>query len=673
MSDLFDPLSAAGPVRATVDDQAWLQAMLDFERALAQAQSEAGLLSPEHAKAIAVACDPARYNPTEIGATASGIGNPAAPLVRALTAEVGGEAARYVHLGATSQDVLDTASMLVLRRAVAELLSIVDRAGARAAELAARYRDTPQAGRTLGQQALPVTFGLTAAGWVSALTAARERLRGLRFAVQLGGAAGTLASLEEVARVGLAGASAAPGPTASAGSPVPAGRTTGGDLPSPVGLAVMPGLTPTADPASGPAVHDGGATTGLPTNAGLAMPAEAGTVATSAAITAPAMAAEAGTVATSAAIAGPAMAAGPGTVVTSAAITGPVMAAGPAESSGSAAIPGLAAIPGPVAFPGPAETAGLSAIPGSAVAIDPPPLTTPLLPADSPPPATASLPADSLLTTTPSLPADSPLTTTPLLPADSPLTTTPPPPTGPAVLTGLARALNLEEPTLPWHTERSRITTIAAALADLAATAAGIARTITLLAQTEIGEVHEQGPPGSGGSSTLPHKQNPVAAVLAAGAAAQAPGLVGTLFSVRAQEYQRAAGHWHAEWRPLAELVRVTGAAAYWMAESLERLRVDPVRMRANLDRTGGVLLAERVTAALTGRVGRLVAHDVVGRCARRAVAGEDFAAVLGADPVVAAQLSRQRIVELLDPAGYLGSAGVFVDRALAAWHMEDR
>ncbi|MGO1052255.1 class-II fumarase/aspartase family protein [Crossiella sp. CA198] len=458
MSDLFDPLCAAGPVRAAVEDQAWLHAMLDFERALAQAQSEAGLLAPEHAKAIAAACDPARYDPAGIGAAATGVGNPAAPLVRALTAEVDGEAARYVHLGATSQDVLDTASMLVLRRATGELLSIVDRAGVRAAELALRYRDTPQAGRTLGQQALPVTFGLTAAGWLSALTAARERLRGLRFAVQLGGAAGTLASLAEVAQ------------------------------------------------------------------AGLARPAAA-----------------------------------------AAAITGPV------------------------------------------------------------------------------------------------------------VLAALARVLDLDEPTLPWHTERSRVTSIAAALGDLAGAVAGIARTITLLAQTEIGEVHEDGPPGSGGSSTLPHKHNPVAAVLAAGAAAQAPGLVGTLFSLRAQEYQRAAGHWHAEWRPLSELVRVTGAAAYWLAESLDRLRVDPERLRANLDCTGGVLLAERVTAALTGRVGRLVAHDVVGRCARRAVAGEDFAAVLGADPVVAAQLSRQRIVELLDPAGYLGSAGVFVDRALAAWHEEVR
>ncbi|WHT15988.1 lyase family protein [Crossiella sp. CA-258035] len=521
MSDLFDGLSAAGPVRAEVGDRAWLRAMLAFERALATAQAEVGLLAPEHAAAIARACDqavrdpavgdpavgdsaardsvtrdsavrdPARdpaardpvardpaaadpaagdvaggdpaqlgpaeigaakarpaeigaveIDPAEIGAEASGVGNPAAPLVRALTARVGGAASRYVHQGATSQDVLDTAAMLVLRGATRALLSTVDIAGTRAAELAAAHRDTPQAGRTLGQQALPVTFGFTAATWLSALTAARDRLRGLRFAAQLGGAAGTLASLED---------------------------------------------------------------------------------------------------------------------------------------------------------------------------------------------------------------------------------------SGPTVLAALARELELDEPVLPWHTERSRLTAIAAAFGEVAGAAKGIARTIVLLAQTEVGEVFEEGPPGSGGSSTLPHKRNPVAAVLAAGAAAQAPGLVATVFAVRPQEYQRAAGNWHAEWRPLTELARVTGSAVHWVAESLARLRVDPGRMRANLDRTGGLLLAERVTSALVDEVGRLAAHDAVARCARQAAAEGGFAAVLAADPVVGEHLSAERIAELLDPAGYVGSAGLFVDRALAAWQEEDR
>jgi len=139
-----------------------------------------------------------------------------------------------------------------------------------------------------------------------------------------------------------------------------------------------------------------------------------------------------------------------------------------------------------------------------------------------------------------------------------------------------------------------------------------------------------------GGSSTLPHKRNPVAAVSAIACAAQAPGLVATLLAAAASpEHERAAGAWHAEWRPLSELLRSTGSAAAWLRASLCDLRVDTGRMRANLDVTGGLLLAERVTGTLAPARGRLAAR--------------------GAPPADG----------LLDPAGYLGSAGEFVDRAL--------
>jgi 3-carboxy-cis,cis-muconate cycloisomerase len=164
MSDLFDPLLAAGPVRSEVSDEAWLRALLEVESALAAAQADAGVLANAHAERIAEAADVGLYDAAEIGRQAVKIGNPAAPLARMLTERVGGDAARYVHFGATSQDVMDTAAMLVAARARASLLADLDACADAAAELARTHAGTVQVGRTLLQQALPVTFGLTAAG-----------------------------------------------------------------------------------------------------------------------------------------------------------------------------------------------------------------------------------------------------------------------------------------------------------------------------------------------------------------------------------------------------------------------------------------------------------------------------------------------------------------------------
>jgi 3-carboxy-cis,cis-muconate cycloisomerase len=235
---------------------------------------------------------------------------------------------------------------------------------------------------------------------------------------------------------------------------------------------------------------------------------------------------------------------------------------------------------------------------------------------------------------------------------------------GPAVLGAFARRLGLAEPALPWHTERSRIAELAGALGETCGIVSGITRTIVLLAQTEVAEAYEEAE-GTGGSSTMPHKRNPVAAIAAQAAAQQAPGLVATLLGAMAQEHQRAAGSWHAEWRPLTELFRVAGSAAYWLRTSLARLVVDPGRMRANLDATGGVLLSERITTELASEAGRLAAHDAVTACAKKAVAGEgELAELLAGDPLVGKHLSVERIRELLDPVRYLGSAPAFVERA---------
>jgi 3-carboxy-cis,cis-muconate cycloisomerase len=175
---------------------------------------------------------------------------------------------------------------------------------------------------------------------------------------------------------------------------------------------------------------------------------------------------------------------------------------------------------------------------------------------------------------------------------------------------------------------------------------------VVLLAQTEVGEVREAAE-GRGGSSAMPHKRNPVAAISARACARQAPGLVATLLANMDHEHQRAAGAWQAEWRPLTELLRSTGSAAAWLRDSLGCLEADPAAMRANLDRTGGLVLAERV--ALTAD------RDAVRRAALDAArTGRSFADTL-------AERGIEGAGELLDPAAYLGSAELFTDRALAA------
>jgi 3-carboxy-cis,cis-muconate cycloisomerase len=437
---LFDGVLARGRVRAQVDDRAWLQAMLDVEAALARAEAAAGLVPADHAEAVAAACRADRFDPAALGADAAAAGNPVVPLVRALTAAVPEAAAGAVHRGATSQDVLDSAAMLVARRALRPLLEDLDGAAAAAAGLAAAHRATPMAGRTLLQQALPVTFGLKAAGWLVGLDEAAARLhevRRARLAVQLGGAAGTLAAL--------------------------------GD-------------------------------------------------------------------------------------------------------------------------------AGLR------------------------------------------------------------------------VLAGLADRLGLAEPVLPWHTVRTRPAELAGALGEAAGAVGKAARDVVLLAQTEVAEVRGGGGPGGGGSSTLPHKRNPVAAVAALACAEQAPGLVATLLAAMVQEHERAAGPWHAEWRPFGDLLRAVGSAAAWLRDCLEHLEVDTARMQANLDRTGGLLLAERLAGALAPALGRLAAHDLVAEASARAVAeARPLGEVLSERPEVRVHLDPAEVEKLLDPAGYLGCADELVERALRA------
>ncbi|MEP6973043.1 MAG: 3-carboxy-cis,cis-muconate cycloisomerase [Actinomycetota bacterium] len=437
---LFDGVLARGDVREQVRDTAWLQAMLDVEAGLARAQSRVGLLDAAEAEAIALACRADAFDMDRLGREAAASGNPVVPLVRALTAAVDDPAAAgHVHRGATSQDILDTAAMLVAQRALDPLLRDLDAAASAAAALARDHRGALMAGRTLLQHALPTTFGLKAAGWLVGLDEAVARLdvvRSTRLAVQLGGAAGTMASL--------------------------------GDQ----GIAVM---------------------------------------------------------------------------------------------------------------------------------------------------------------------------------------------------YALAKELELSVPTISWHTDRTRIGELAGALGIAAGTIGKISRDVTLMAQTEVGEVRE-GIPGQGGSSTLPHKRNPIAAVCATACANQAPALVTSLLASMVQEHERGAGGWHAEWRPFADLLETVGSASAWLRESLEHLEIDTAKMRANLDLTGGQLLAERVTTALAPALGRLIAHDLVAQaCEEATAAHRPLGEVLAANQEIGAHLHADAIANLLDPSGYLGSADAFIEQALEA------
>ena len=165
----------------------------------------------------------------------------------------------------------------------------------------------------------------------------------------------------------------------------------------------------------------------------------------------------------------------------------------------------------------------------------------------------------------------------------------------------------------------------------------------------------------------MPHKQNPVNAAVAMAAAIRAPGLVATMLAAMPQEHERALGGWQAEWDSLPELVVVAGEGALAVAQALEGLAVDPVRMRANLEMTGGLVLAEAVVMRLAPQLGRQEAHAHVERAARRATdEHRAFGDVLGEDPAVSAIMNRSEIEAALSPDAYLGSAATFVANVLA-------
>ncbi len=238
----------------------------------------------------------------------------------------------------------------------------------------------------------------------------------------------------------------------------------------------------------------------------------------------------------------------------------------------------------------------------------------------------------------------------------------------------LAKELKLGLPELPWHSHRDRMVEVGTTLALLVGTLGKIARDISLQTQTEIAEVFEPSSDGRGGSSTMPHKRNPVTCAVILSAAQQVPALASSLLSAMPQEHERGLGGWHAEWQTLPELVRCCGGALHHMLELMNGLEVDAVRMRQNLDVTQGLIFAEAVTMALGQRIGKQAAHQIVEEAAKQAIAGKkSLRESLSANSDVTTHLSSAELDKLFDPSNYLGVASELIDRAIAAGKSERR
>jgi 3-carboxy-cis,cis-muconate cycloisomerase len=233
----------------------------------------------------------------------------------------------------------------------------------------------------------------------------------------------------------------------------------------------------------------------------------------------------------------------------------------------------------------------------------------------------------------------------------------------------LAAELGLPLPDLPWHAERDRVAAIAAAVGIAAGSVAKIAYDIALLAQTEVAEAAEEAAPGKGGSSALPHKHNPVDAVQALAAARLATGAVSVVLSALAQEHERAAGGWQAEWAAIPDLFRYAAGAIAHTRQAIQGLQVDPLRMRANLDMSGGLVMAEALTLALAEQIGRSEARRIVqDACDQARTAGSSLRQAAHDDQRISAVMSSDAIDQALDLVAYLGSADALIDRALASF-----
>ena len=238
-----------------------------------------------------------------------------------------------------------------------------------------------------------------------------------------------------------------------------------------------------------------------------------------------------------------------------------------------------------------------------------------------------------------------------------------------SVTKAVAHQLDLATPNLPWHAHRDRFVECATTLGMLTGTLGKIARDISLMSQTEVAELSEPSAPGRGGSSSMPHKRNPVGSAAVLSAATRVPSLVATLLSAMPNEHERALGGWQSEWETLPEIVSLSAAALVHLCSVIDGLEVDTERMRRNIDASRGMVMAEPVALALATSLGRAQAHQIVEAACHKAYAeNSDLLTVLQTEHEVVGVLSEQRLAQLFDPLSYVGEAGNFVDRVLEAY-----
>ena len=436
---LIDSLATTEALAEAFSDEQVLQAMLDFEAALARAEAKQAVIPQQAAEAISKAATAQGFDIVALSRQTLRAGTPAIPVVKALTERVRASdpnAARFVHWGATSQDVTDTALILLLRRARAILVSDHARLSEALHELASQHENTVMLGRTLLQPAPPITFGLKAAGWLAATRRGWSRID-TRFTeaevLQFGGASGTLAALDDK---------------------------------------------------------------------------------------------------------------------------------------------------------------------------------------------------------------------------------------GNSVGRALAAELGLKYPDAPWHTQRDCLAALLAACGVQCGSLGKMARDIALLMQGEVAEAAEPGGDGRGGSSTMPHKRNPIACSLTLAAAHRVPGLLASFLSAMVQEHERGAGGWQAEWPIVSSIVQSLGVAVASMAEAAEGLTVDAARMRANLEATAGTVFAERAMILLGATLGRDVAHELLEQAVHKcSTEHRRLVDVLAEMPEITRAIPADALSALDSPEDYLGMARLFQKR----------
>ncbi|TCW04235.1 3-carboxy-cis,cis-muconate cycloisomerase [Raoultella sp. BIGb0138] len=240
---------------------------------------------------------------------------------------------------------------------------------------------------------------------------------------------------------------------------------------------------------------------------------------------------------------------------------------------------------------------------------------------------------------------------------------------GPQVAEQLAKALGLALPDTPWHSQRDRVLEVGAWFAGVCGTLGKFANDFALLMQTEVAEVGEPVAEGRGGSSTMPHKRNPIACSAILTAAQRTPGLVATLYASQIQQHERALGGWQAEWETLPQLITLVGGALAQSEALVREMQVFPQKMRADLDLTHGLIMAEAVTLALAEFIGKAEAHHCIEALCRQAIdQSRPLLALLKSDPQVSQYLSVPRLTTLLDPATATGSAELFVRQVVARY-----